>query len=232
MRLKWPRMFGARQTAPALYYDRTYLKRYSASTDQRVDDNPHEAVGGLWDELGQLQFEFLIRRGLQAHDRLLDIGCGTLRGGRHFIRYLDIDGYTGLDISPKAIEYAEVLVQREGLVEKKPRLVLSKQNDLRFHEFSSETFEYLLAQSVFTHLPAAPIEECFRFVGSIMTSTSRFFFTYNEASRPRQTSFKDFGYPKSFFKTLAKAYQFELHDWSPDYPHPRGQRMLSIQPQR
>jgi hypothetical protein len=52
---------------------------------------------------------------------MLDIGCGTLRGGRHFIGYLDPDGYTGMDISPQAIRYGEELVRRENLTWKQPQ---------------------------------------------------------------------------------------------------------------
>ncbi len=43
-------------------------------------------VGGSWDELGQLQFEFLKKSGLGAEHKLLDIGCGCLRGGIHFVK--------------------------------------------------------------------------------------------------------------------------------------------------
>src|SRR5271168_1826262 len=45
-------------------------------------------VGGYWDQVGRLQFEFLQSRGLQSNHVLLDIACGSLRGGRFFIPYL------------------------------------------------------------------------------------------------------------------------------------------------
>lgn len=38
-----------------------------------------EKVGGLWEQLGSLQFEYLVRNGLEPHHFLLDIGCGSLR---------------------------------------------------------------------------------------------------------------------------------------------------------
>lgn len=38
-------------------------------------------VGGLWDEIGLLQFEFLKSRGLKPHHVLVDIACGSLRAG-------------------------------------------------------------------------------------------------------------------------------------------------------
>ena len=48
-----------------------------------------EAVGGLWDEMGRLQFDFLVAQGLQPHHKMLDIGCGSMRGGRHFVNHLE-----------------------------------------------------------------------------------------------------------------------------------------------
>ncbi len=63
-------------------------------TKQDIDNNVHRNfVGGLWDALGQLQLEFLINSGLQPNHKLLDIGCGCLRGGVHYvIKYLKYSG--------------------------------------------------------------------------------------------------------------------------------------------
>ncbi len=37
-------------------------------------------VGGRWDEIGRSQFEFMKQRGLLPEHKLVDIGCGALRG--------------------------------------------------------------------------------------------------------------------------------------------------------
>lgn len=55
------------------------------------------AVGGMWKEIGRLQFDFLVAHGLAPSHLLLDMGCGTLRGGLHFIRYLEPGHYWGVD---------------------------------------------------------------------------------------------------------------------------------------
>ncbi len=211
-----------------LYETKSYLDAYSEHTDLRVERDPQAAVGGMWEEIGILQFDFLVDSGLQPHHRLLDIGCGTLRGGRHFIKYLDAGNYTGTDISPKAIEYAKQLVESEDLSDKQPRLLLNRNKDLRFEEFDEEAFDYLLAQSVFTHLKPEHIEECFQHLGRIMHQASIFFFTFNEAAEFEQSDLKGFRYPLSFFRSLADRNGFELRDRSEDYEHPRGQRMASL----
>ena len=130
-----------------------YLDAYAAHTDGRVYADPHSAVDGMGEEIGKLQFEFLVRHGLDPKHTFLDIGCVTLRGGRHFIRFLELGNYTGIDISQAALEYAHQLVENEGLSEKNPRIMLNWEKSLHFSDLSNENFDYLLAQSIFSHLP-------------------------------------------------------------------------------
>lgn len=211
-----------------LYREKEYLEAYSQHTDIRVETDSQSAVGGMWEEIGTLQFEFLITRNLKPHHRMLDLGCGTLRGGRHFIRYLQPGNYYGIDISPKAISYAKQLVQLEGLSDKRPQLLVSDNKDLKFTEFSGQRFDYILAQSVFTHLKSEHIRECFEHISSIMKENSAFYFTYNEGKKYQQTGFKGFRYPFSFFESLAEQHGFKLKDCSKEYNHPRGQLMVEL----
>lgn len=211
-----------------LYQTESYLDAYRQHTDLRVQQDPHAAVGGLWEEIGRLQFVFLLRQGLQAHHRLLDIGCGTLRGGRHFIRYLQPRHYFGFDISAAAIDYGGKLVVEEGLTEQLPQLMHSAGQNLQFAEFRGEQFDYLLAQSVFTHLKPEHIGECFQHIGQLMTMSSQFFFTYNRSSDLQQSGIKDFSQPFEFYQQLAQRYDFAVSDCSEDYPHPRGMNMVRL----
>ena len=70
---------------------RRLLRGVAAGADEDVgseifDGDGHRAyVGGLWEALGSLQFKFMIDRGLEPQHVLLDVGCGTLRGGVRFI---------------------------------------------------------------------------------------------------------------------------------------------------
>lgn len=211
-----------------IYRKNKYLEAYSQHTDLRVEADPHLAVGGRWEELGGLQFDFLVCNGLLPHHRILDIGCGTLRGGCHAIEYLNKSSYTGIDISNKAIAFAKQLVEKEMLSEKLPRLIVNGSKQLKFNEFFGEKFDYILAQSVFTHLMDDHISECFENVGKIMSENSIFYFTFNEASAYRQGKLNHFYYPLVFFKSLAESYGFKLQDCSSEYDHPAGQKMLEL----
>ncbi len=211
-----------------LFEKHDYLSAYSLRTDQRVEVDPAQAIGGRWEEIGELQYNFLLRKGLQPHHRMLDIGCGTLRGGQHFIAYLNPGGYTGIDISSKAIAFARQFVNDKGLADKQPRLIVNERKNLKFDDFNNEQFDYLLAQSVFTHLMPEHIEECFAHVSKVMHNGSTFYYTYQRAKVYEQTSVTDFRYPFSFFESLAERYGFHVRDVAEDYPHPRFQRMVAM----
>ena len=211
-----------------LHEKRGYLDAYSEHTNSRITDEPHLAIGGSWEEMGELQFNFLVKRGLKPDCKMLDIGCGTLRGGRHFIKYLNAGNYLGMDIAEKTIEYGKNLVKEEGLLDKKPRLIVSEKKNLKFDEFKGETFDFILAQSVLTHLPSESIEELFENVGKIMGENSVFYFTYFQGKRYKHFSIEDFEYPFSHFQSLADEYSFLVKDYSDEYPHPIGQKMVEV----
>ncbi len=213
----------------SLFADHDFLPAYIKWTDELVLLNPEHAVGGKWDEIGGLQFSHLCEYGLKPHHKLLDIGCGTLRGGRHFIRYLNAENYFGFDISPKAIEYANHLVEEEDLTKKRPKLRAIVEDPLQFEQFDSLKFDFLLAQSVFTHLPQDMIEECFAHIGNLMHIKSCFFFTYKNSEQHMQVNANGFRHPFRFFRELAERHGFRIK-MQPEYEknHPRNQSMAVV----
>jgi cyclopropane fatty-acyl-phospholipid synthase-like methyltransferase len=174
------------------------MEGYAAHTDSRVADDRTEAVGGMWNEIGELQFQFLKRVGLKPEHRMLDIGCGTLRGGRFSIRFLGVSNYTGIDISPACIDAAKRLVEEENLKDKQPKLILNESKAMNFDDLEDENFDYILAQSVFTHF---------------------------QSDVPKRLSIKDFSYPWTFFEELAEENGFDSEEVSHFYDHPRDQKM-------
>jgi SAM-dependent methyltransferase len=212
-------MLPEEEVAP-LYRDRDYISAYQAHTDLWVEADPQMAVGGLWEELGALQLDYLVAHGLAPHHRLLDVGCGTLRAGRRFIAYLDPGGYTGLEMSAAALAYAAALIEEEGLSDRRPNLVRNADGHLDFRQFDDAAFDFVWAQSVLNHLPLPYIEECFESVGRVMATGGRFFFTFVEGEAPEVRGHINHRYP---FETLggagARGGLAVERLW--DYPHPR-----------
>jgi hypothetical protein len=54
--------------------------------------------------MGGLQFTLLFQAGLRETHRLLDVGCGSLRGGRLFIPYLRAGHYYGVEPNEWLVE--------------------------------------------------------------------------------------------------------------------------------
>ncbi len=118
-----------------------------------------EFIGGLWDELGQLQLDFLIARGLQPASRLLDIGCGSLRLGVRAAPYLDPGHYFGTDINAALIEAGRLHELTPEGRERLPPANLSASADFDFN-FLPAPMDFGIAQSVFTHLPLNHLRRC------------------------------------------------------------------------
>jgi cyclopropane fatty-acyl-phospholipid synthase-like methyltransferase len=136
-----------------------------------------ERVGGLWEQLGQLQFEYLVHNGLKPHHYLLDIGCGSLRGGIHFIQYLEKGHYFGVDKDDDLLEGGKIEIAENNLQDKKPTLKLDENFDF---PSLNQKFEYALAQSVFTHLPLDTIKKCIHNIDEVLIKESKFYATFFE----------------------------------------------------
>jgi SAM-dependent methyltransferase len=124
-------------------------------TPAEVDLGKHRAmVGGLWDELGALQFEFMINRaGLTPEMRLLDLGCGSLRGGVRFIEHLDPGNYYGIDLNRSLVDAGrDIELPRYGLQDKLSPEQLLVADDFGAWRFGVE-FDVAIAISLWTHLP-------------------------------------------------------------------------------
>jgi SAM-dependent methyltransferase len=131
-----------------------------------------------WDYLGKLQLDYLVERGLQPSHHLLDVGCGPLRAGVHFIGYLEPGHYAGVDRRPELLEAGRVVeLPRHGLEDKEPLLLASEH-----FEFGKlgRTFDFAIAQSVFTHLPLNSIIRCLVEMGRVLRPGGRFYATIHE----------------------------------------------------
>jgi hypothetical protein len=213
------------EDSPALA--RKIVEGIAGSMDHRA------AVGGMWDVIGGLQFDYLVAQGLRPDHYLLDIGCGSLRGGVRFIRYLDRRHYFGYDID------ANVL--RAGLLEecgadlqheKRPALWTVEGPNAPIFRPVGDHFDFALAQSVFTHLPAAEIELCLRNLRPVLADDGVFYATFwLGESRPLR---KPRDHRSRYQYPMDRILAFGGTAWTAEYigewGHPRGQMMVKFRP--
>lgn len=208
----------------------------------RVANGDHRAViGGRWDEIGAWQFEFAKSRGLLPQHRLLDVGCGSLRGGVKFVEYLDPDHYAGIDAHEELLNRGyEAELAPLGLTNKlsRSRLIASDTFDLTTLE---EPVDMAIAVSVFTHISLNQIRMCLASVSRKLAPGACFYATYFEL--PPGQKFNQvidrgegifthydrnpFHYSIEDMQRIVEGLPLEVERIG-DVGHPRGQFMLAF----
>lgn len=120
----------------------------------------HGLVGrpDLWPMKRAFQIGFLRGQGLRTAHRVLDIGCGSLRGGAALIAYLEPGGYSGIDVRESVLAEARQELLRERLSAKRPELVLA--TDMAALDLQRR-YDVLWAFSVLFHLADPILDACF-----------------------------------------------------------------------
>lgn len=188
--------------------------------------------GDFWALIGKLQFDFLRARGLEPRHVLLDFACGSLRGGVHFIPYLEPGNYLGFD---KSVDLVVMGVMHElgheAFRTRRPQFVLNSRLDLS--EFTQRP-DFVIAQSIFTHLTADDIRASLASIRSISRPSTQVFATYFRcdapvANPPASHSRRNFHYTPDEMRMLGEASGWSFEDLG-DWNHPRGQMMARYLP--
>ncbi len=232
------RVIHPRDSRPALPMKEQTVNVYGRqlSASEIIAKEHRAFVGGLWEEVGQLQFEFMKVQGLLPEHKLVDVGCGAMRGGVHFVNYLDKGHYFGLDINASLIDAAKSELDAYHLLNKSPHLLVNNKFELSL--FNTK-FDFAIAVSVFTHLFMNNILRCLVEINKVLSPNGKFYATFFQAPHSAHldpllhtpggvTTLSDhdpFHYSFAEMQTLAAIASLDvqlIEDWS----HPRDQKML------
>ena len=174
-----------------------------------------------------MQFDYLVSRGLRPEHVFLDIACGSLRGGIHFIPYLDRGHYLGLDQDEALIRCGLDRELEPAMREQKaPEFVVS--DSFEFDRFS-KVADFSLAQSLFTHLVVPDIELCLRNLSSYAGAQHQFYATFHNgdgtSNPPESGPHKNFLYSPDELAEMGTRTGWHA-DHLGDWGHPRGQEMM------
>jgi SAM-dependent methyltransferase len=220
---------------PSDYYDFEHIARAVA------DGRHRDVVGGLWGEIGRLQFEFLVSQGLLPDHRLVDVGCGCLRGGIHLVRYLEPGNYFGIDINQPLLDAGYDFELSQGLRKRLPRAQLRCDGEFDFSPFHA-SFDFAIAQSLFTHLPADLFRLCLERLARSIAPGGRFYASFYIAPDAHALGVQ-FCHPGGWITAdHCEPYHYRLSDivrlcaslpWHPsligEWAHPRGLQMVLFQ---
>jgi len=129
-----------------------------------------------YDLVAANQFNVLTSLGLRENHHLLDIGCGSLRGGRLFIPYLLPNKYFGIEPEQWLID--EGIKNNIGLdMIRIKNPTFSNDRDFTLSIFKKQ-FDIILAQSIFSHASENQIRKCLSEIKKVMTPTGIFAATF------------------------------------------------------
>lgn len=194
-------------------------------------------VGGHWDGHGLHQLRFLTEHGLRPEHRLLDVGCGSLRAGRHLVDYLDAGNYYGIDANRSVLQAGYDVELTDAQRARLPSDHLRASD--RFGVDFGVRFDVALAQSVFTHVPLNHVRLCLYRVAQQVRPGGVFYVTFNEqppsrpvdgvvaSKRPKYGERNVFWYYRQDIRWAAGfapwGYRY-IGEWG----HPGGQRMIAF----
>jgi len=137
-----------------------------------------DAVGGLWEEIGELTFQFRVNKAnIKPEMKILDLGCGCFRCGIKIIEYLHPTNYYAIDLSEDLIKAGFAELRKYGIENK-----VTQKNVHITEDFDAEVFkvkfDLVLAQSLWTHLPFNHIQRSLAAVEKVLTSEGMFYTTF------------------------------------------------------
>ncbi|XP_071690386.1 uncharacterized protein [Rutidosis leptorrhynchoides] len=140
----------------------------------------HSNYGEPWAG-GRDVFEFLAESSkIAPESRVLEIGCGTLRVGLHFISYLMPQHFHCLERDELSLMAAfRYELPAHGLLQKRPMIL--KGEDMDFERFGSGfTYDLIYASAVFLHMPDKLVWVGLeRLVGRLKPLDGRIFVSHN-----------------------------------------------------
>jgi SAM-dependent methyltransferase len=191
-------------------------------SDHEVRDGRYKRMLGggekAWDARGAAQLDFLRAMGLQPSSRLLDIGCGPLRAGTHFISFLDPGCYSGFDFNSSFVQLAEQAVDEHSLSAKRPRIALV-QDFAVAGQFADNDFG--IAFSVLQHCVERDRKLFFRNIAAAFRDGASLFVTHAGWFTPRWLD--------GAHLNLIRAFEFGSLRWFDDaWPEPERKTVFPI----
>lgn len=201
----------------------------------------HSGLRKFWNPVGRLQYRFLRSEGLKSSHKLLDVGCGTFRGGRFIIEFLKRGNYYGLDEKRSAIAWGKRHALKK-LMGKKPHLFTlemgSKLVDLaQVLKFTG--FDYVWMHAFLDHIGPTKVESVLYSVGKVLADDGCIYATSfivpggKRLARWGKQKVETYSYQDPWHYTMAflegAAVNAGLYiDGCPEYAHPLGLTMLRL----
>lgn len=133
-----------------------------------------------WKMKRAFQIRFLKEQGLRPDQTLVEIGCGTLRGGIPLIEYLDSGNYLGIEVREEVLIEAQRELEDCNLTHKKPQLIVC--DDLSALDLKRPV-DVIWAFSVLIHMQDPVLHQALDFVSKHLKDSGVFYANVNIGHR-------------------------------------------------
>lgn len=161
----------------------------------------------------------------------MDLGCGALRLGQYLIPYLETRHYFGLEPEKLLVDCGIFYeLDKNILNEKKPNF----QFNYAFEFPELKSFDYCMANSIFTHLNKEDIKICFEKLILKTNPNSKFFFTFKLGDSKKnkyEKSHANRRWEYKFEEIIPLALGWDLK-FIGDWNHPNNQQMVLASPKK
>ena len=141
-----------------------------------------------FETIGRLSLIVLLKEGLYPSSKVLDIGCGCLRGGYWIVNFLKPGHYFGIEPNKEMLDAGIQEILGSGLVqEKQPRFDYNTTFD--FSVFG-EKFDFFVARSIWTHASKEQIQNMLYSYTKTKTDMAVFLTSYLRAGLLRNRDYK------------------------------------------
>jgi SAM-dependent methyltransferase len=184
--------------------------------------------GGVagFEKMGRLQLITALREGLNPWSKVLDIGCGALRGGYWFIHFLAPDCYFGIEPNREMLAEGIERILEPGLVdEKRPRF--DHNSDFDTSVFG-EKFDFFIARSVWTHASKDQIGTMLDGFASETTENGVFLTSYLPSGLFKHRDYQGRGWIGRSHESSEGGYVYHSPKWIAAECEARGLSMRSL----
>lgn len=155
------------------------MKEYNHKSFVCIED-------GYYKHGASLFLALINRFELKQTDKVLDIGCGSLRIGKHLMPFLESEKYYGVEPEEKYLtegikwEMSDLMMNL-----KKPKFNNSPDFDFKMFE---QTFDLALASQVFIHCSPGQLKRCLSNLKYCLSKDGKFLFHVRFGEQTKVTS--------------------------------------------
>ena len=189
---------------PSLSFARYAAERMHGELLKRHPYNPNGAISAalepsFW-EAGESKAKKLLQAMAPARqDKVLEYGCGSLRIGAHFIRYLDPGCFMGMDVIAGFYELGIAAIGPEMMREKAPRLAVIDEAGLKAGAVFAPDFVY--SNVVCVHVHPDEVDDYFRNLARLAHKPgARLIFNARLTDTPTRFEFDGWSWPLDFYR--------------------------------